>query len=50
MKRMNSLGSRTNTTPAVGNVSPEYTPLDKEIKNITDRMRECDEEQENQDN
>ena len=31
-------------------ISPEDTPLDNAIKNIINRMRECEEEQENQDN
>ena len=31
-------------------ISPEDTRLENEIRNIIDRMRECDEEQENQDN
>ena len=31
-------------------ISPDDTPVDEAIKNIIDRMRECEEEQENQDN
>ena len=31
-------------------ISPEDTPLDNAIKNIINRIRECEEEQENQDN
>ena len=31
-------------------ISPEDTRLENAVKNIIDRMRECDEEQENQDN
>ena len=30
-------------------ISPEDNPVDEAIKNIIDRMRECEEEQENQD-
>ena len=31
-------------------ISPEDAPLDNAIKNIINRIRECEEEQENQDN